>query len=272
VSDGQALPHTRESLAADLRRLGLEPGGVVLLHSSLRALGWVCGGAVAVVQALMDVLTPAGTLVVPAQTAENSEPSYWANPPVPEAWWPIIRAQMPAFDPLVSPSQHMGAIAEAVRTWPGSRRSGHPCVSFAAWGHHAESILAEHPLEDGLGERSPLRRIEELDGWILLLGVGHDSNTSLHLAQYRVPGSCRELTLGAAVLESGRRVWQTYRDLDLGTDDFEAIGAALERAHPPRSGAVGSAPARLLRQRVAVDFAERWLRAKYAAPADHSPT
>jgi aminoglycoside 3-N-acetyltransferase len=81
-----AAPVTRESLAADLGRLGVRPGSVLLAHSSLSALGWVCGGAQAVIEALLDALGPQGTLVVPAHTTGNSEPSQWRNPPMPEDW------------------------------------------------------------------------------------------------------------------------------------------------------------------------------------------
>src|SRR5687768_13783978 len=71
---------TRQSLAADLRRLGLRPGTVVIVHSSLSSLGWVCGGSVPVVQALMDVLTEAGTLVMPTHSGEYSDPAQWQSP------------------------------------------------------------------------------------------------------------------------------------------------------------------------------------------------
>jgi aminoglycoside 3-N-acetyltransferase len=256
-------PRTRASLAQDLRALRLEPGMIVILHSSLRSLGWVCGGPVAVVQALLDVLTPAGTLVVPTQTAVNSDPAQWSRPPVPESWWPIIRANMPAYDPRLTPSEHMGAIAEQVRTWPGSVRSDHPAVSFAAVGQDAAWLMADHALDFGLGEESPLRRIADRAGHILLLGADHDSNTSLHLAQYRVPACATPLPWGAARFEDGQRVWRDYQDIDLGTEDFPEIGAAFEQAHPCKIGSVGSATARLLPQGEMVDFAETWLRRKY---------
>jgi len=178
-------PNTRESLAVDLRALGVAQEMTLLVHASLSALGWVAGGPVAVVQALIDAVTPQGTLVMPANTADNSDPADWLYPPVPEAWWPIIRAQMPGFDPAITPTRMMGRIAETFRTWPGTVRSGHPQASFSAWGREAQVIIANHSLEFSLGETSPLARIYERDGWVLLLGVGHGSNTSFHLGEYR---------------------------------------------------------------------------------------
>ena len=257
---------TRTSLAEELRALGLQTGMIVIVHSSLSNLGWVCGGAEIVVHALLDVLGPTGTLVVPTQTGENSEPSAWQHPPVPEDWWPIIRAEMPAFDPLVTPSQHMGAIAEMVRTWPGAARSSHPQVSFAAVGRDATALMANHQLDDSLGEGSPLRHIYDAGGWVLLLGVGHDNNTSLHLAQYRVPGAYAHMTLGAAMYNAAKqRVWQTYHDIDLDTADFRAIGEDFEAQHATRTGYIGMAFSRLLPQRDLVDFATAWLQGNQGA-------
>jgi aminoglycoside 3-N-acetyltransferase len=258
------LPGTRESLAADLLALGIEAGMTLIMHSSLKSLGWVCGGPVTVIQALMDVVTPAGTIVVPTQSSDYSDPALWQHPPVPESWWKIIYDTMPAFDPRITPTRFMGIIVETFRAWPGVLRSDHPAVSFAAWGRNAEQIIKGHTLEYGLGEGSPLARIYDLDGWVLLLGVGYGSNTSMHLAEYRAPGS-EQVILGAPVLENGQRVWKNYRDIEIDSDIFPEIGADFERTEQVRVARVGSADARLFRQRPAVDFAQEWITAKRAA-------
>ncbi len=269
-------PRTREGLGADLRALGVRSGDTLLVHSSLTSVGWVVGGQVAVVQALLDVLGPDGTLVVPAHSGDNSDPKEWANPPVPQDWWQPIRDHMPAFDPDLTPTRSIGVIAEAVRTWPGATRSDHPVTSFAAVGPRAGEITAVHDLDCQAGERSPLAALERLAARGLLLGAGWDSCTSFHLAEYRVPGLPRT-EHGAAVrvrAEDGSvgRSWVTFSDLALDSEDFADLGTAFEDS--PNSGVtvgqVGSADARLFPLPEAVAFAEAWLRAHRAAAAPGS--
>ncbi|AUB39986.1 aacC, aminoglycoside 3-N-acetyltransferase [Nostoc flagelliforme CCNUN1] len=251
-------PRTRQSLAKDLLDAGLTPGMNVIVHSSLSSLGWVCGGAVAVIQALMDVITPAGTLVMPTHSGDLSDPSMWQAPAVPADWWSIIYETMPAFDPKVTPTKGMGKIVEAFRTWQGVVRSSHPTASFAAWGKHAEEIIFDHALDNSLGESSPLARLYELNGWVLLLGVGYDRCTSFHLAEYRVDRT-QQVSKGAPVLEAGVRVWKYYSDIEFDNDCFVEIGETLEQTGHVKVSTVGSAQTKLFPIRNAVDFAVNWL-------------
>jgi aminoglycoside 3-N-acetyltransferase len=255
-------PVTVQSLVADLRRLGVKPGMILIVHSSLSTLGWVCGGAVAVIQALQRVLRPFGTLVMPTHSGNLSDPALWRNPPVPRSWWTPIRKRMPPFDPELTPSRGMGAIPECFRHHPEVLRSVHPQVSFAAWGENSLAVTQEHSLEYGLGEGSPLARIYDMNGWVLLIGVDHASNTSLHLAEYRAPWrGKRTVSSAAPVWVNGHRRWKTFRDINIDSEDFQRLGRDFARDEASRiqCGRVGYGSAQLFPQRLCVDYAVRWL-------------
>lgn len=251
-------PRTRASLAADLRGIGIAPGNVLLVHSSLSALGWIAGGPVAVIEALLEIIGPTGTLVMPAHTGHLTEPSTWQHPPVPADWVDTLRAETPAFDARTTPTRAMGAIAELFRTWPGAYRSNHPTSSFAAFGPAAEAILSNHQLTSPLGEQSPLARLYDRRARVLLLGVGFNRCTALHLAEQRawpdmVPEKC-----GSPIMVDSRRQWVEYLAPGLGdSDQYDIIGEELLAAGIAARGTVGSAATLLCDMREMVDFAER---------------
>lgn len=244
-------------MAAQLRELGVRPGETLLVHSSLSSLGWVCGGPVAVVRALLDALAPGGTLVVPTQTGDLSDPALWANPAVPEEWWTTIRTAMPPYDPLVTPSRGVGVLPETVRTWPGALRSAHPQTSFAALGPRAAEIVGDHAPDCRLGERSPLARLEALGARVLLLGAGYATCTAFHLAEYRVPSPL------VRVGRPGPVGWETVTEVSISSERFDELGHDFERDRPAGRpvvrGRIGAAEARLFPVADAVAYAERWL-------------
>lgn len=255
-------PNTVDSLKEDLARLGLGPGTVVLVHSSLSSLGWVVGGAVTVVLALEELVRPFGALLMPTHSSDLSDPSGWIDPPVPEGWWQEIRDSMPPYDPHLTPTRKMGTIPECFRRQPGVLRSSHPQLSFAAWGEKGALLVSDHSLDRGLGEQSPLARLYDLDGWVLLLGVGHGNNTSLHLAEHRAsyPGK-REIPCSSPVVVEGHRRWKSFTDINYDATDFEEIGRHFDSHYKQavRQGRVGLARAELFPQRLCVDYAVSWM-------------
>ena len=259
-------PATVASLVADLRALGLGEAMTVMVHSSLSRLGYVSGGAHAVVSALLDVLGPDGTLAMPTHSSDLSDPGHWSNPPVPALWWDTLRAEMPAFDPVLTPPLSMGAIVECFRHVPDVRRSSHPTVSAAAVGPNASTIVDAHELDCGLGESSPQARLYELDGHILLLGISHEHNTSLHLAEYRSAAPDAEwMTEHSPVMVDGERRWQRYLSLVDDVSDFDRIGEEFARTGLEISGPVGAGTGRLMRARDLVDFATDWMQRNRSA-------
>ncbi|QAY67673.1 aminoglycoside N(3)-acetyltransferase [Paenibacillus protaetiae] len=254
---------TVRTLAEDFRRLGMCPGMTVIVHSSFKSIGsWVLGGPVSVILALEEVLGPEGTLVMPAHSTDLSDPAGWQNPPVDPAWWDVIRENMPPYDRDLTPTNRMGIIAELFRKQNGVLRSAHPQLSFAARGKHAGMVTDNHSYEYGLGENSPLARIYELDGHVLLLGVDNGNNTSIHLAECRSSYPSKQETAAyAPVVANGQRQWIGYADLAYDSSDFSRIGEDFERdTGLVKRGLIGQSSALLLPQRAVVDYAVEWMK------------
>ena len=198
---------------------------------------------------------------MPAFTSGNTDPSEWQCPPVPKSWWSIIREHTPGFHVDKTPTRGVGIIPETFRKYPGVIRSNHPDSSFCAWGEHAKFITKNHSLDSDLGEGSPLARIYELDGKVLLLGVSHSSNTSIHLAEYRSDYKEKYYkSQGSSILVNNKRQWVQWKELNLITDDFEDIGCDFEIKLAITPTKVGLADTRLFSQRQLVDFAIEWIR------------
>jgi aminoglycoside 3-N-acetyltransferase len=255
-------PATIETLKKDFFNIGLREGMTVLLHSSLSSIGWVCGGAATVILAIENVLGTSGTLVMPAHSGDLSDPSNWENPAVPESWWETIRQNMPPYDCDLTPTRGVGIIPEVFRKQKGVLRSFHPHVSFTAIGKNAEFITSGHGLEFGCGEDSPLKKIYDLGGYVLLLGVEHSSNTSIHLAEARAdyPGKTIVLS-GAPLIENQIRKWIKFKDYKDFTDDFEKLGKNFVKANHPNINItnIGNAKSQFFKQKDLVDFAVCWL-------------
>jgi aminoglycoside 3-N-acetyltransferase len=266
------LPVTRRRIVRDLRRLGVEPGRNLLVHASLRSLGWVPGGAAAVVSALREAVGPDGHVVVPTGTEENSRTSRvhqahiaMLTPDEVEEYY----LAMPAFDKDATPSG-MGAISEALRTADGAARSAHPQSSFAAIGPEADLLMADHPLECHLGPDSPLGKLAKMDAQVLMAGVGYWAFTGFHLAEYlytpRPPKRTYACvvapttgTTGTTVTGAGGGRWEEYEDVVLDDQKFEDIGESLEKHMVVKRGKVGHAECRLVSLPAAVEFAAEWM-------------
>jgi aminoglycoside 3-N-acetyltransferase len=258
---GRGGPNTVQSLAAQLEALGVGRGQALIVHSSLRALGWTCGGVQTVIMSLLEAVGPEGTIVMPAHSGDYSDPGLWENPPVPAAWQDCIRDTMPAWRADLSPTRGVGTIPEVFRSMAGVKRSEHPQVSFSAFGPLAAYITAGHTLAPDLGEGSPLSKLYERDARILMLGTGYDTCTSLHLAEHRASWAGKKsLRQGAPIMKDGRRHWVWFDCVDTDTDDFAACGAAFELARPQAfsRAAVGLADCRLVSIRALVDYAVGW--------------
>ena len=248
------------TLIQQLGTLGIQPGNPIIVHSSLKSMGWIAGGAQAVVEALMETVTQDGTIIMPAQSADNSEPSYWMLPAIPEAWHEPLRQSMPAYDPHLTHLREMGKIADCFHRHPATIRSPHPTHSFMAWGKHAKDWMVEHPLDDSFGPTSPLGKMMHANVKIVMIGVGYDSCTALHLSEYLAPGLTTS-PQGAAIMHNGKRMWATYDMADVDSDVFPELGTAFEQANPEVAitGVLGQAICKVVPMKPLVEFGTEWI-------------
>ncbi len=230
----------KEEIAEALQTLGLGASHIVFVHSSLSSIGYVEGGADAMVDALLDVLGSTGTLVVPTFTFSHGG------------------KLDPVFDPIRDPSE-MGRITEVTRTRPGARRSRHLLHSVAALGPHAKEITAVHGASAWAAD-GPFWQLYELDAHILMLGVPYLRCTFFHVIEQLVQVRYRQWRQVDAWVQEpeGRKrplpaLAYSPRPGFVG-NDFNKFGAILEERGLAQVGALGNAVARRFRARDALEI------------------
>lgn len=250
----------KQDIIDALKRVGVRQGQNIMVHTSLSSLGFVCGGAQIVIEALLECAGEDGTVMMPAQSWKNLDPETGVHWEEPQEWWQLIRDNWPAYNKDITPTNTMGAVAEMFRKWPGTLRSDHPARSVAAYGKNAGYLTEDHDLSNIFGENSPIGKLYEMDGYVLLIGVGYDKNTSLHLADVRAKYPGRHMVKeSSAVMQDGKRVWKTYETLYVDGEDFEEIGRAFECCHEVKKEHLGNGILTFMKQRELVDFAVKWI-------------
>ena len=210
---------TQTDIAAGLRELGLKAGDIVLLHSSLASLGKVEGGAEAVRDAFLSVLGEAGTLVVPI------------------------------FEP------GLGLITEAVNNHPRAVRSVHPLACVAAIGNDAAELCAHHlQAETAHAHGTPFMRIAEKGGYVCLLGVDQDRNTTLHTAEalLRLPYLTAETRSFPTPEGETTRSWAFFPGPHR---DFIGLDPLLRASGRMKMGKIGKAVVRLIKSQDLIQIA-----------------
>ncbi len=264
---------TRSTLAAQISELGVRRGGICMVHTRMRALGWVVGAAETVVRALLDALGPEGTLVAYASWEEH----VYMDADRPAEHRADYRSEPPVFDLAISEAaRDHGRLPERIRTWPGACRSHHAEASVVALGPQAAWLTAEHRPGDGYGPTSPFARLVEADGQVLMLGAPLETITLLHHAEAiaTAPGK-QTVTFEIPVAVDGRVERRTYTDIDtsrgaypyerlgLGDDEFAVIARAALEAGIGVTGTVGAATCHLFPAPELVAFGVDWIDARF---------
>jgi aminoglycoside 3-N-acetyltransferase len=225
-----------ERIADELVALGASGDGVLVVHTAFSSFAGQAGAPTDLIAALRMAAGARGTVVMPSMSDDDETP----------------------FDPLRTPCTGMGIVADTFWRMPGVRRSDSP-HAFAAVGPHAEEITAPHPIEVPHGLDSPIGRAYELDAEVLLLGVGHDANTTVHLAE-NLAGVRYRLPKYATVVRDGQVVRHRYDEIDHCCANFAMLDSWLEASGHQQRGFVAGASARLMSARDVVLAALEHLR------------
>lgn len=151
----------KEDFLEQLREMGLEPQDALMVHSSMKSIGPVEGGADTVVDALLEYFKE-GLVMVPTHT------------------WKQMSAEYSVFDPKTEPAC-VGIIPNIFMTRPGVVRSLHPTHSIAAFGvGAAEYVQGEENLTTPCAPGGCWDRLRKINAKILLVGVTHARNTFIH--------------------------------------------------------------------------------------------
>jgi aminoglycoside N3'-acetyltransferase len=208
------------SVLAQLQRLGVQPGRILLVHSALSRVGT---SPQELIEALLAAVGPGGTLVMPSMADDDAVP----------------------FDRPHSSCRAVGLVADTFWRMPGVVRSDSP-HAFAAHGPLAARITAPHPVDVPHGLDSPPGRVYALNGLVLLLGVGHDADTTIHVAE-NIAGVRYRQPKYATVLENGKPKRYEYGETDHCCERFTLLDEWL--GDRQKAGIIGNGEARLARSR-----------------------
>lgn len=254
---------TRGELAHQFAELGLKASDAVLVHAGLRSVGPILGGPDALIDALVEAIGPAGTILGYCDWDYDDRD-------LPD---PSLRPEVPPFDPARSrATRDNGAFPELLRTRPGARRSGNPGASCAALGGRAEWFTADHALDYGCGSQSPFGKLVAAGGKTLLLGAPRDTMTLLHHAEHLadIPGK-RLRRYEAPMLVNGATVWRRFEEFDtsdpvvegLPDDYFGTIVEAFLATGEGTRGSIGAAPSVLVDAKAIFAFGVSWLEERF---------
>lgn len=180
-----SLVTTRSELVELFHKLGLNEGDEVMVHSSMKSLGFVVNGAIDVIDALIECVDVGkGTILMPTHTGQLTDPAYWKNPKIEKELVETVRNSIRPFDKKLTPVRGRGVVSGTLLSYPKVKRSNHPLNSVGAIGRNAEFYTNNHKFDEPEGIDSPIGKLYQRNGSILGIGVSMDKFTAIHLAEY----------------------------------------------------------------------------------------
>lgn len=231
---------TKDDIVERLKAMGIQNGSFVYVQSVMSSFGYVVGGAQAIIEALMETVGYEGTIMMPTFTQNYVDPSCLPNTRITRENWRLVRENILPYDKKLSTPFHMGDVAVQFVKNDAVLRSSHPNYSFAVWGKYAKIICEKHALHFGLSKESPLGKLFDMNGFVLLLGVSIESCYALHYAQYDNEKMPLRI-VSSPVAKKSSVIWKDMIELNFDNKGFKEVGEILEDRHLIKTDYIGNA-------------------------------
>lgn len=243
---------TKEDFKAALQRLGVKKGMLLYVSASMKPFRYVVGGAQTIIDSLTELVGYDGTIVMAAPTRHICDPVEIKK--VPRDLVGDARRNTPPFNKKLTVPSGVGEIPIQFMRNDAVLRSNHPMVSFLAWGKYAKLIVEKHPLHFGMNQESPLGKIREYNGYVVMLGQDYERCEIFHLAQYMTM-KCPIRIYSCPIERSGATSWIQLLDLELNNIGYKEIGKIMEENQVVKSTYLGNSVCRLFSAKVAQETA-----------------
>ncbi|ASQ90603.1 aminoglycoside 3-N-acetyltransferase [Prosthecochloris sp. GSB1] len=273
---------TKSQLVNEIRKLGLTEGQTVMLHASVKSIGPIVGGPQTILEAVLEIITSSGTLVMLVGWEDNPYNIFNASIQDNIDQWPENKRlnfyeTCPAFDPEHSRSdiRKMGILTEYLRTYPGSLRSRHP-LGYAAVGKLAQHILKDQQWQYREGSGSPLEKLCDVGGKVFLLGAPTSTVTLIHYAENhaKIPNK-KIVRYKMPILQDGEKVWKDFEEYDFingivpwPEDYFKSIVDEYIEKGNGVQGTVGMAQCHLFDAKDLNNFSVKWMERNFCCLED----
>ena len=259
---------SRTELCTNLSELGVETGDIVMVHAAVSSIGELINGPDTLIEALSIAVGETGTIMAYTDWDARYEALLDADGRVPEQW----RDKISGFDPLRSRAvRDNGIFPEFLRTTPGALRSANPGASMTALGAGAEWLTEDHPLDYGYGHGSPLAKLVEAGGKVLMLGAPLDTVTLIHHAEHLARIEDKRIKRCEVPFSTSQgTIWRMSEEFDTsdavapqfdGIDYFTTIVSTYLEGGRGRRGKIGRAASVMVDAPGLLAHAVAWLEA-----------
>lgn len=252
---------TKEDITQQLQNIGVQRGMLLLVDACSEKMGYISGGIQTFIDALMEAVGYEGTIVMPSFTPQFIDPACTGSKKIDRENWELLRDTALPFHKKLSPPETTDAMVHQFMRNEGVVRSYHPIYSFVAWGKYAKIICDKHPLHFGLSKESPLGKLSELNGFVLLAGCSFKACTIFQLARYS--GEQLPIKIMTSPIEQNNQmIWKDMLDLEMDTSGFEVIGEVMEERKIVKNMYINTSRCRFFSAREAVNIATAYFHIK----------